>query len=500
MNYIRRRRKLQLQLAAFCAVFAIALAVCVGVVVRAVNPSIPAVVVDGEDTYQVRVGRLRQEDILDEAQKQGMPDLGPQDELEFVEDTATVTLRRKVEMFVSDQDETLSLWAYRGDTVEQALAGNDIRLKAEDQVNPGRETVVAAALTVEIQRCCRVTVEVGGETLELKLFGGTVADALEEAGVKMTENMACNYYMEEPLEDGMALEVKQLTTIQLVVDGKAEEYKISAGTVGEALERCDVRLGEEDRVTPAKDRPLRSGMRIVVQRVETVEEVETEEIPFGTQFVSSQDLSAGKTQRLSAGLKGEKELTYQTVYVDGEVESKELLSEEIKAEPVKEIIMRGIGQATTTTAPKLEFIDDGSGYTSSSQSPSSSSGTSSGSGKKTAVTVNAEAGTLTDPWGNEYAFSKTISGTCTAYCVPGGTTSTGMTSQRGVIAVNPNVIPYGTRIYAVSPDGKTVYGYGVAGDTGGACMDGIILADLCYDSEEECIVFGRREMVLYILQ
>ena len=69
----------------------------------------------------------------------------------------------------------------------------------------------------------------------------------------------------------------------------------------------------------------------------------------------------------------------------------------------------------------------------------------------------------------------------------------------GVIAVNPNIIPYGTKMYVTSPDGSVVYGYGVAGDTGGACMAGDIIADLCYNTIEECSQIGRREMVIYIL-
>ena len=50
-----------------------------------------------------------------------------------------------------------------------------------------------------------------------------------------------------------------------------------------------------------------------------------------------------------------------------------------------------------------------------------------------------------------------------------------------------------------SPDGSVVYGYGVAGDTGGAAMAGEILADLCYNTVEECSQIGRRTMNIYIL-
>ena len=68
-----------------------------------------------------------------------------------------------------------------------------------------------------------------------------------------------------------------------------------------------------------------------------------------------------------------------------------------------------------------------------------------------------------------------------------------------VVAGNPNIIPYGTKMYITSPDGSVVYGYGVAGDTGGAAMAGDILADLCYNTIEECSQIGRRTMNIYIL-
>lgn len=485
MTYKSRNKKLRIQFILFCAATSIALAVCVGAMIQAATHTFPATVLDGSQVYQVQVDRLRQEDILAKAQEQGMQPPGSQDEIEFDPDSATVTLYRQVEMYVRDQGEEFTFLARQGDTVEQALAANDITLNEKDLVTPGRDVVIAAKLTVEIQRCYQVTVKADGETQLLELYGGTVEDALHEAGVKITDDIACNYYLEEPLEDGMVLEIKRLTTISLEVDGKTTEYKISADTVGQALEKCDVKLGEEDRISPEKDRPLRNGMRIVIQRVKTVEEVEKEEIPFTTQYVASEKLSQGETQVLSAGLAGIKELTYRRVYVDGEVESEELISEKVTADPVKEIVLRGIG--LQVDPPKLEVSSESSETTGATETSGS-------------VTVNTEAGILTDPWGSEYRFTQTLTGTCTAYCVPGGTTSTGMTSKRGVIAVNPNVIPYGTRIYAVSPDGQTVYGYGVAGDTGGACMEGTILADLCYDSEEECINFGRRSMVLYILQ
>jgi len=68
-----------------------------------------------------------------------------------------------------------------------------------------------------------------------------------------------------------------------------------------------------------------------------------------------------------------------------------------------------------------------------------------------------------------------------------------------IVAVDPSVIPYGTRLYIVSTDGKRVYGEAVAGDTGGAMLSGKVLVDLFYENESDCYAFGRREVNVYIL-
>ena len=159
--------------------------------------------------------------------------------------------------------------------------------------------------------------------------------------------------------------------------------------------------------------------------------------------------------------------------MDGKQESKEAVSEEVIKEPVPEVVLKGTMVKEEETSPAPDY--------------------SGGNG-----TGNV-AGTFVDMYGNTVSYSDRMVGECTAYSVPGGTTSIGMDAVYGVIAVDPNIIPYGTRMYVTSPDGSVVYGYGVAGDTGGACMAGDILADLCYNTIEECSIIGRRDMVVYIL-
>lgn len=73
-----------------------------------------------------------------------------------------------------------------------------------------------------------------------------------------------------------------------------------------------------------------------------------------------------------------------------------------------------------------------------------------------------------------------------------GITASGMMAQRGVVAVDPSVIPLGTRLYIPG------YGMAVAADTGGAIVGDRI--DLCMESYGEAMNFGRRTVKVYILE
>ncbi len=87
----------------------------------------------------------------------------------------------------------------------------------------------------------------------------------------------------------------------------------------------------------------------------------------------------------------------------------------------------------------------------------------------------------------------------TAYTYTGNRCSTGVAPQPGYIAVNPNVIPYGTKMYIVSADGKYVYGYAIAADTGGFIKSRPTNVDLFLETQAACKYFGRRDIIIYFL-
>jgi 3D (Asp-Asp-Asp) domain-containing protein len=74
----------------------------------------------------------------------------------------------------------------------------------------------------------------------------------------------------------------------------------------------------------------------------------------------------------------------------------------------------------------------------------------------------------------------------------GNTTAMGYECMPGRIAVDPNFIPLGSRLFVEN------YGYCVAVDTGGAIKGNII--DVCFWTREECMDWGRRDVWVYVLE
>ena len=96
-------------------------------------------------------------------------------------------------------------------------------------------------------------------------------------------------------------------------------------------------------------------------------------------------------------------------------------------------------------------------------------------------------------------YKKKIVGKATAYCT-GTITSTGRKAQPGVVAVDPREIPYGTKLYIVSSDNQFVYGYAIAGDTGGFIYNSDTVVDLYIRGYSEARRFGRRTVEVYVLE
>lgn len=232
-------------------------------------------------------------------------------------------------------------------------------------------------------------------------------------------------------------------------------------TAADVLALAEVSYTDSDKLSCESSDLVTPGMEITLIRCtsDTVKEIEI--LNYETIEKETDTLYKGTTKVSQEGKSGKKTLTYKVNYENGVEVSRTLVSETVTEEPQDEIILVGT---------------------------------------KVKAKVSASTG-----YGQKLSAEQLEGATCltviaTAYCNTsdgGQRTATGASTGYGIVAVDPSVIPLGTKLYITSADGSYVYGYCVAGDTGGAIKGNRV--DLFLGSESECRQFGRRSMKVYIL-
>ena len=290
------------------------------------------------------------------------------------------------------------------------------------------------------------------------MTGGTVEDAINSSGITLGEKDKINYDLSEPAVPDMNIVISQFVSIAASVDGKNENYLVPDGSVKNALEYLKVDISNDDVLNYDLGDNVFDGMNLVIKRVVYEQKTVTENIPFEKVYKKSDLLDKYNKQVVSNGKLGKKEVTYKTKIVDGVETEKEVLNSKVVLEPVNEIIVEGTRCVRENA--KSEKSDE---VVSTGQN----------SGKQCWV------------------------GVATAYTASSNSrTSTGKVPKQGVtIAVNPRIIPYGTKLEVCSQDGKKICN-GIAQDTGGAMMKGNALIDIFMDRRSDCIVFGRRKVIV----
>ena len=288
---------------------------------------------DGDQETQVDT--FKGETIGDVLQQGGIT-VGEKDVIEpaldeqISKDQAEVTITRYAALTVTDSGETTEIDAFKGMTIADVLAQAGITVGEKDVTEPAMDTVLSEDQTeVTIKRYAKVTLRRNEEEQGVELVGGTVAEAIEQAGIQLEEKEEADEEMDAFLTDGMVISITKEKTVKLTVDGKTEEIKTRVFRVEEFLEEQNVKLGDDDELNVKKSKKLKDGMEVIVYRVEYKEEKVTETIDYSTIEQYSDSMDRGTSSIDQYGAEGEKEITYKVKYVDGEEDSREVVSEEI---------------------------------------------------------------------------------------------------------------------------------------------------------------------------
>ncbi len=135
--------------------------------------------------------------------------------------------------------------------------------------------------------------------------------------------------------------------ISIVADGQTTPLTTRALTVRDALAEAGIHLGEKDKLAPSEFTPLADGLTITLIRVAEKFEVEEVVVPFGKQTIRNEGLPTGETRLLQTGENGVDEITYRTVFEDGEQVSRSTVRRVTLKEPTPEIVMVGAQRSFT---------------------------------------------------------------------------------------------------------------------------------------------------------
>lgn len=299
--------------------------------------------------------------------------------------------------------------------------------------------------------------------------GASSIEIINQAGFALSGNDA--YSVNNIDNTVKAIKIFRAFDLTVVDGGENKTIQAVSGTVGEALANAGIELPDnDDTINVSLDAEAEEDMTVKIDRVKYVTDKTTKTINYKTVTKNDSSLASGKTKVSVEGVNGTKEVTTTKKYVNGKlVDTK--TSEKVTKKAVDKVVLKG--------------------------TKSSSSNSSNSSNTKASVDTGSKTLTIN---GKTVSYSKVLTGSGTAYTASAGAkTSTGRTVKEGLVAVNPNVIPYGTRLYITTTDGSWTYGYAVAADTGGALRNGSALVDLFYSSESKCRQFGRRQVKVYIL-
>ena len=289
-----------------------------------------------------------------------------------------------------------------------------------------------------------VTLVVDGKKIVAKTFASNVQGLINQQKIKLNEKDRVIPQQDTGLKDGLQVIITRAFPVSIDVDAQRLDINSSAENVKQLIAEQKIVLNEMDKVIPGLEEKLSPGMEIKVARVEQKMVEKDVMVAYRTESRETASLSRGVSRVSRAGKTGTERQVWQVTYRDGKEVESQMVRSQIVSSPVSEIVDHGTKQRT---------IDRG---------------------------------------GEISRYSREMYMTATAYSYTGRNTASGVPPYVGSVAVDPRVIPIGTRMYIEG------YGYARAIDTGGDIKGNRI--DVFLETEHQCRKWGVHKVKVYILE
>lgn len=301
-------------------------------------------------------------------------------------------------------------------------------------------------LSLRVRRSAPIVVHERGATYTIDTTAQTVGEALRRSGVMLYLGDRVQPNLGSAVTANLNVYIQRSVPVSLEVDGRLVKTRTQAQTVSDALSDQGVVLTGEDRVTPDLSTELYDNMKIVVTRVSEDVSIEEEIAPFETVYVPDPNLPIDTQEVLAAGAEGITRRRYRTRYENGEAVARVLEDTWLAQEPADRRIAYGQ--------------------------------------KITPITATMPDGTVITYWRK----IKMLATSYSSDSAGGNRTRTGDLVRKGVVAVDPRLIPLRSQVYVPG------YGIGDALDTGGGIISRRI--DLAYEPGDFTWVRGWVDVYL----
>lgn len=300
----------------------------------------------------------------------------------------------------------------------------------------------------------RVVLTVDGERYEWKTLSPSVAKVLQEKQVDLGEEDEVEPPLTTKVKEDTEIEVIRAYSVKLTAAGETINFKTITRPVKEVLAKANIEYDDDDIIQPGLETMVEPDLKIRVINVRS--EVTTKQVAINpvTEYRNDKNMERGKRKTVRSGKSGLAEHQIQKIYQDGILTKETTLSKKVIEPAVNEIVAVG-------TKPVVRTLV-----------------TSRGSYRYVEVKVMEATAYYPGPescgkWADGYTY-------------------TGKKAGYGVVAVDPKVIRLGTQLYIEG------YGKAEAADIGGAIKGNKI--DLCYETYQEALRFGRKKIKVYILE
>ena len=340
-------------------------------------------------------------------------------------------------------------------TIEDLLQDLEISVSKQDYLHPAGKTKIMDQAEVVWKPAKEITIIDNASEKQVWTTKDTVGEFLEEQKIQLRNEDEVSPSVNTALEDDTNVTIERAFEVKVVDGGKPKTVWSTSATVADFLKQQRINVQPLDRVEPSLSDTIQPTSVVNVVRVQKVTDVVEEPVKYAVVSQKDSTLPKGNEKVVTEGKEGLVSNQYEVIKENGKEVKRTLVSTKTVREKQDKVV--AVGTKDTSNA----------------------------------VTVSRGKASTSD--GREMYVTSTA---YTAFCNGcSGVTATGFDLRSNpnakIIAVDPSVIPLGTKVYVEG------YGYAVAADTGGAIKGNKI--DIFFSNKSQAYQWGRKQVKIRIL-